>query len=89
MPYIKQERRLRLMSTLEPLCEWVRDNATPGDLNYLMTVLANDYAHAGGLSYQRINDVMGVFSSAAAEFYRKVAVPYEHKKEAENGGVYD
>ena len=32
---------------------------------------------------------MGALAGAQMEFYRKVVVPYELDKEAENGGVYE
>ncbi len=62
---------------------------TPGELNYLFSWLAGDYMESQGLSYQTINDIIGALEGAKSEFYRRVAVPYENAKLAENGDVYD
>lgn len=61
---------------------------SPGELNYLFTIIAKSYFKAHG-NYQGINDILGAFEGAKAEFYRRVAVPYEDKKIADNGDVYD
>jgi hypothetical protein len=81
VPYILEKRRLELMG----------DNAkleTPGELNYLVTVLINAYKEEKGLSYQTINDVVGALESCKLEFYRRVAVPYEEQKIKLNGDCY-
>jgi hypothetical protein len=79
MPYIKQKDRDRLTKGDPP--------QTAGELNYSITKLLLNYLKAKGTSYQTINDIMGVMSSAAHEFYRRHASPYEDKKIAENGDV--
>ena len=61
---------------------------TAGELNYCLTSLVVDYIARHGLSYARINDVLGALEGAKQEFYRRVAVPYEDKKCAENGDVF-
>jgi hypothetical protein len=84
MPYILQERRRELTCGRAP-----RSYAkTKGELNFMFTVLAKEYLDNHGLCYDSINDIMGAFEAALAEFYRRVAVPYEDKKIAENGDVY-
>jgi hypothetical protein len=60
-----------------------------GELNYAFTELAKLYMNQHGLSYQTINDIVGALEGAKAEFYRRVAVPYEDKKIEENGDVYE
>lgn len=82
MPYIPQEIRLQL----DDVAEWRADTA--GELNYVITKVIDEYARAGGLSYQRINDVLGALEGAKLEFYRRVAVPYENTKLSTNGDVY-
>lgn len=62
--------------------------STAGHLNYAMTTMFLDYIELKGLSYQTINDIMGAAESAKAEFYRRVAVPYENQKIKANGDVY-
>lgn len=80
MPYISQESRHAL--------EAGSAMVTPGELNYTFSMVAKAYMSRGGLSYQTINDILGAFEGAKMEFYRRVAVPYENAKMAQNGDVY-
>jgi hypothetical protein len=61
---------------------------TPGDLNYDITCLLLDYIAEHGRDYAAINDCLGACEGAKAEFYRRVAVPYEEFKREINGDVY-
>lgn len=90
MPYIGQDRREDLLSLTIPKLgdAEVNTSMTPGELNFLLTEVALEYVRSKGLNYTAINDVMGAFASAQAEFYRRVAVPYEDAKIRENGDVY-
>lgn len=96
MPYIKQILRPSnnpLIATpgKVELIDWNRPIAIDnvGELNFAITMLINEYVKRRPLSYAVLNDVMGVFASAQAEFYRRVVTPYEDRKRAENGEVYD
>ncbi len=82
MPYITEEARCDLASGQPP--------RTPGELNFAITKLLNAYVRSnyGRLSYQLINDALGAVEGAKQEFYRRVAVPYEDAKKAENGDVF-
>jgi hypothetical protein len=90
MPYVTERRRAELDDGAKPV--------TPGDLNYLVTGLVDDYLNrrlpaspppaARPLSYADINEVVGVLECAKLELYRRVAAPYEDRKRAENGDVY-
>lgn len=86
MPYITKARRDAARqvgaSGHHPIME------TPGELNYEITLKLVKYIEQHGLSYQTINDILGALEGAKAEFYRRVAVPYENAKMAENGDVY-
>lgn len=81
MPYITPKNRESL------------DNGevvnNPGDLNYMITKTLIEYLSVNGLSYRTINDIVGALEGAKAEFYRRVAVPYENQKIKENGDVYE
>jgi len=91
MPYIKEEKRLEIMSIEEPSsCRYVcLDNVeTAGDLNYLITELVKNYFLTRGANYQAINDVVGALENAKVEFQRRVVAPYEDRKIKENGDVY-
>ena len=78
MPYVDPEVR--------GPAEFVPETA--GELNYALTKVIQGYMLRTGLSYTIINDVIGALEGAKLEFYRRVAVPYENKKIAENGDVY-
>ena len=79
MPYIKQEDRLGPTMIAE----------TPGELNYLITTLVNEYIVQKGLKYATLNEVVGVLECAKLELYRRIAAPYEDGKCDENGDVYE
>ena len=81
MPYIPQNRREEVAHTGE--------YQTPGELNYEISFLLNEYIKQHGLSYSTINDIVGALEGAKLEFYRRVAAPYEEKKIKDNGDVYD
>lgn len=83
MPYIKSEIA---RSDLRPCAERFAENQ--GELNFQLTMIMLDYLSHNGLSYASINDIEGALVCAGKEFNRRVAVPYEDKKIAENGDVY-
>jgi len=88
MPYIKQEDRY----TLRDLTSCINDTtlASPGELNYIITMLCRKYYNNIKRSnYQGINDIVGALEGAKLEFYRRVASPYEDVKNKINGDVYD
>lgn len=80
MPYIKEDRRRELYDDHPP--------KTPGELNYLFTMIVKEYFERNGANYQAINDILGAFEGAKLEFYRRLASPYENIKIKENGDVY-
>lgn len=83
MPYVDQKSTQRLNDQLS-----IPHMETPGELNYVLTKVAISYLDTKGLRYHVLNDIMGAFTGACAEFYRRVVAPYEDKKIAENGDVY-
>lgn len=78
MPYIKNED----YSTAKTQPD------TPGELNYAITMLMIEYLTREGLSYANAAETIAAATEAAAEFRRRVLVPYENEKIAENGDVY-
>ena len=87
MPYINQADRkflmLKSVAEVGDLCK------TPGELNFVMTMILNEYFKRSDKgNYQAINDIVGVLEGAKLEFYRRVASSYEDKKIFENGDVY-
>jgi hypothetical protein len=85
MPYIKEHDRLRLSDVVNTLK--LAPVETSGELNYLFTVLAQAYVKRHGKKYGILNDVVGAFEGAKAEFQRRIVNPYEDTKIAENGDV--
>jgi len=82
MPYIKAQARKELAAAR------YREPASVGELNYAITQELVGYWQRSPMNYQAINDIVGAAESAKAEFYRRVAIPYEETKCAENGDVY-
>ncbi len=87
MPYILPKIRELLSPVVESLSDVTIDS--PGELNYLITCLCNDYFKQSNKNYQSVNDVIGALEGAKLEFYRRIAAPYEDVKCTENGDVYD
>jgi len=93
MPYINKDKRAALNPHIDNLLNAMRElesddpsNNFEGNLNYVISTLLNLVYVGGG--YRSINDAMGVLSSVQAEFYRRVAVPYEENKRYSNGDVF-
>lgn len=85
MPYIKYDRRTMLdMSHGSPI-----QAKHPGELNYQLTTIVQEYFVQNNANYQAINDIIGALEACKLEFYRRVVVPYETEKIAQNGDVYD
>ena len=78
MPYIPENDRPRAKES-----PW-----KAGELNYALTMVALNYLGKFTLKYDRINEIVGAFDLAKAEFIRRVYFPYEDKKIEENGDVY-
>lgn len=84
MPYIQRMRR----GDLEPSPR-VFPPMNAGELNFQITRVIEQYRFQHGDSYGIFNDIIGALESAKLEFYRRVVAPYEDKKRAENGDVYN
>ena len=80
MPYIPQDQRADFRIGLV-------GGATPGQLNFLISHIIKQYWECNP-RYQTIAQITGVLENVKQEFYRRVAVPYEDTKVAENGDVW-
>ena len=81
MPYIKQERRAAILAGAKP--------QDAGELNFAITILVDNYLKdKGGIRYAHLNEVVGALDCAKLELYRRLAAPYEDRKIAESGDVY-
>lgn len=81
MPYIDRDRRRQINRGDLP--------KTAGELNYKLTTEVEEYLrYHGGLSYNNLNEVLGVLTAVQLELYRRLAAPYEDDKRDQNGEVY-
>lgn len=94
MPYISKDKRAVLNPQIDNLLNAMRElesddpsNNFEGNLNYVISTLL--FRIYSGVGYRGINDAMGVMSSVQAEFYRRIAVPYEDQKSFDNGDVFE
>jgi len=83
MPYIKQLDRNKFDDIIEQL-----NPTTAGELNYIMTSIIHRHVKLnGGVSYSKLNEMIGMLECAKLELYRRIAAPYEDIKIKENGDV--
>lgn len=90
MPYIKKEDRKKFINdeTGIDYMSVIADNIdNPGDFNYVITCLMQDYLVKNGLNYQHLNNLLGAIEGAKLEMYRRIAASYEDKKIDQNGDV--
>lgn len=87
MPYIRELIREKYNEPVKALFnELIKNNYSTGELNYCLTLLIwSLFNH--NQKYETANSLLGVLESVKLEFYRKQVVPYESKKEKENGDV--
>jgi hypothetical protein len=85
MPYIRKEDRESFNAFTRLLDE--QDIKSPGELNYLLTMLVHRYLNQKPESYQMYNDAMGALEGAKLELYRRHVALYENEKIKENGDV--
>ena len=60
----------------------------PGELNYKISMLLDQYIATCGLTYTILNEVIGVLECAKLEVYRRLTAPYEDVKLYDHGEVY-
>ncbi len=86
MPYIPEEAREEIKGQVVVQSRRVPNNS--GELNFSITSIILEYLERQGLYYQTLNDITGALGEVAAEFRRRIIVPYEEAKIVENGDVY-
>ena len=84
MPYITQKERNNLDVEIQQLSDKI---ANEGQLNYAIYCLCLEKMHDWKLNYKTLNKIMGVFECCKQEFWWKIVVPYERRKELENGSI--
>jgi len=95
VPYIHPAHRPDIEKIIIPLGEELE---TVGELNFAITSLVlsflglipdhGDWIRTNDPSYESFNDAVGVLECVKQELYRRAVIPYEQKKCAENGDVY-
>ena len=92
MPYIKAENRPAVENFIDGIVDHLvnedTEDSRAGILNYTISSIISRYLQAEGVSYNRLNSLIGVLECAKLEIYRKVAVPYERNKCIMNGEVF-
>ena len=91
MPYIDGAGKFIYEDGIREIAEtFAETGAGDGDLNYVLTKVALAWLmyHKPPWGYSLRADVIKAFEAAKLEYYRRVLVPYEEKKIAENGDVY-
>ena len=92
MPYIKAENRLPLDEAIDAIVNHLltedTEDSRAGILNYTVSSIIARYLEAQGISYNRLNSMVGVVECIKLELYRRLAAPYEDKKVEENGDVF-
>ena len=81
MPYIPKNDRAEYRELVQELARRVPDDRTlrPGHLNYVITSLLRE-AFGKEIRYADHNEIQGILSCVAAEYYRRSTVPYEDEK---------
>lgn len=86
MPYIEPNQRKEVEDKLNVAgLNYVPKNA--GELNYVVTVLMDNYLRANGTNYANLNEMIGALECCKQEYYRVIVAPYENIKIEENGDV--
>jgi hypothetical protein len=84
VPYIKENQRVKFQFALDLLKDNIKD---AGELNYVVTSICHQLLRENGVKYAKLNEIVGALECAKLELYRRIAVPYEDSKIAENGDV--
>jgi hypothetical protein len=91
MPYISKAERIRFeLAITTARGALAATHHVPGNLNYLLTRICDDYAHLKVVpSYAELAEVIETLECVKLEFYRRVMVPFEEGKRAASGDVFN
>lgn len=81
MPYISWMARAQLR-------HGYRHPSTPGELNFIIVQVIEEYRRTMGDGYRTFSEITGALECSKLEFYRRVVAPYEDRARDENGEVY-
>lgn len=82
MPYIAPEDRKRFDTNFLEIPK------TPGELNFILSVICSRYLEKHGESYKVYNEIHGVLNCMNLEFYRRTTSHYEDEKIKQNGDIF-
>ncbi len=92
MPYVTQDQRSPVIPSIVELVHHVRDlpdDKRDGVLNYIISeIVTRSLRPPEKWNYYAIHRAHGVFQDAGAEFYRRVAGPYEDQCIKKNGDLW-
>ena len=91
MPYIAKNLREQLNPHLDEVVRLLREvgyDRIDGALNYTLSyITAASMRPETGWRYAVIARAHGALLAAAAEFYRRIAAPYENRARSSNGDI--
>jgi hypothetical protein len=91
MPYIKKSGRVAIDIHIDTIVAHLRTlelDEREGVCNYAITrIVTGGLKPPGGWRYKWLNRACGVFTAAAAEFYRRLVAPYEDACIQKNGDL--
>jgi len=80
MPYIDPDSRPKIATTIPT-------GLSQGDVTFIVVDIMDQWL-GSVLSYDRICAAIGILECSKLEIYRKLAGPYEDRKEIANGTVF-
>lgn len=80
MPYISDKNKRQMLKPVEVA-------SSPGELNYQIFVTMLAYLENREVSYDTLAEALSACHEAGGEFRRRILVPYEDDKIAENGDI--
>jgi len=88
MPYIKREDRAQYQDVIARLAGMIPKDAKSraGHFNYVVSLLI-EKTYGTQIRYADHNEIMGVLTCIALEFYRRKTAPYEDIKVKEEGDL--
>jgi len=86
MPYIYPHMRKTMKNIVKHATHPYLQQCKKGVINYLITKILINWIKE--ISYDTVNDAIGILECVKLELYRRVAAPYEDIMKEENGDVY-
>jgi hypothetical protein len=90
MPYIPRKDRPQYQEAVQAIAKLIPQdrNLRPGHMNYVLSLLI-EKVYGREMRYADHNEVMGLLTCVAEEFYRRKSAPYEDKKVKDEGDLHE